>query len=141
MTYTMSKALRAKITSVVPMTVRVGASSGTVMRKKTCISVAPSTRAASSNSGGMPFSAAEVMTMAKPVQTQTAAKIRAKLLTRWSMVQAIGSWRKTAVQTAFTVPVCGAPGGWYEYMNFQITPAATKEIAIGMKIRDLTALS
>ena len=39
------------------------------------------------------------------------------------------------------VPVCGAPTGWYEYMNFQITPRATEEMAIGMKIRDLTTVS
>ena len=64
------------------MTVSVGVSSGTVIRKNNCSSVAPSTRPASSSSGGMPLSAADVMTIAKPVHTQTAAKIKAKLLTR-----------------------------------------------------------
>ena len=95
------------MTSVVPITVSVGASRGTVTRKKTCSSVAPSTRAASSSSGGMPLRAAEVMTMANPVQTHTAAKIRAKLFTRWSISQATGDCWKTDVQMAFSVPVWG----------------------------------
>ena len=39
------------------------------------------------------------------------------------------------------VPVCGSPGGWYSYMKSQIRPRATDEIAIGMKISDLTNCS
>ena len=39
------------------------------------------------------------------------------------------------------MPVWFAPTGWYQYMNFQITPEATDEIAIGMKISDLTTVS
>jgi len=37
------------------------------------------------------------------------------------------------------VPVCGWPGGWYWYMNFQMTPAATSEMAMGTKMAALTA--
>ena len=47
----------------------------------------------------------------------------------------------SATTTALTAPVCGAPGGRKSYMNFQMTPAATKEIAIGRKTMPLATLS
>ena len=52
-----------------------------MMPRKTCHSVAPSTRAASSSSGLMPLSAAEMMTMAKPVHIQAMTTISMKVLT------------------------------------------------------------
>ena len=79
-TYTTSKAFRAKITSVVPTTTMVGIISGNITRLNTVISPAPSTRAASSSSPGMPFNAADRMTIAKPVMPHVAAPISARLL-------------------------------------------------------------
>ena len=52
-----------------------------MIRRKTCHSLAPSTRAASSSSVLMPFRPADRMTIAKPVHIQTPTMIRAKL---WS---------------------------------------------------------
>ena len=43
---------------------------GTVTRRKTCHSVAPSVRAASSTSRGMAARPAAITTIAKPAQTQ-----------------------------------------------------------------------
>ena len=63
------------MTIVVDTTARVGSSSGNMIRRKTCHSVAPSTRAASSSSALMPFSAAERMTIAKPVHIQAMTMI------------------------------------------------------------------
>ena len=60
---------------VVETTAIVGSRSGNVMFRKTCSSVAPSTRAASRSSALMPFKAAERMTMQKPVQIHAATMI------------------------------------------------------------------
>ena len=58
------------MTIVMRTTVSTGASSGTVMRRKTCHSLAPSVRAASSRSRGNAARPAAITTIAKPVQTQ-----------------------------------------------------------------------
>src|SRR5690606_130649 len=42
-----------------------------------------------------------------------------------------------AVMMAFTRPIWTCPGGSYSYIKPQITPAPTKEIAMGMKIMAL----
>ena len=42
---------------------------------------------------------------------------------------------------AFTVPTCGVPAGWNWYMNFQMTPAATNEMAMGRNMAAFTAPS
>ena len=55
---------------VMKTTLRTGASSGTVTRRKTCHSVAPSVRAASSTSRGIAARPAAITTMAKPAQIQ-----------------------------------------------------------------------
>ena len=55
---------------VMKTTLRTGASSGTVTRRNTCSSVAPSVRAASSTSRGIDASPAPITTMAKPAQIQ-----------------------------------------------------------------------
>ena len=60
---------------VVETTARVGHSSGKMIPRKTCHSVAPSTRAASSSSALMPLRAAEMMTMQKPVHIQAMTRI------------------------------------------------------------------
>ena len=57
------------------------------------------------------------------------------------MSQVLGAWWNQLTTMAFSVPVCTASAGWYQYMNFQITASATDEIAIGRKISDLTRLS
>ena len=75
MTYTMSNALSAVMTIVVATTASVGRSSGKMIPRKTCHSFAPSTRAASSSSTLMPLSAAEMMTMQKPVHIQAITTI------------------------------------------------------------------
>ena len=51
-------------------TTSTGASSGTVTLRKTCHSLAPSTRAASSSSRGTPASPAAISTIAKPAHIQ-----------------------------------------------------------------------
>ena len=66
----MSKTLRTLISIVMKTTLRTGASSGTVTRRKTCHSVAPSVRAASSTSRGIAARPAAITTIAKPAQTQ-----------------------------------------------------------------------
>ena len=67
---TMSNTLRTLISIVMKTTVSTGASSGTVMRRKTCHSVAPSVRAASSVSRGIAERPAAITTIAKPAQIQ-----------------------------------------------------------------------
>ena len=86
----MSNALSAVITIVVATTATAGRSSGNVIRRKTCSSLAPSTRAASISSGLMPLSAAERMTMQKPVQIQTATMISAMVFVGASCSQVCG---------------------------------------------------
>ena len=93
MTYTMSNALSAVMTIVVATTAIVGSSSGKTIRRKTCHSFAPSTRAASSSSTLMPLSAAEMMTMQKPVHIQAMTTIRQIVLRlrSWTWSQGDGS--------------------------------------------------
>ena len=67
---TMSNTFRTLISIVMKTTLSTGASSGTVTRRKTCHSVAPSVRAASSTSRGIAASPAAITTIAKPAQTQ-----------------------------------------------------------------------
>ena len=55
---------------VMKTTLSTGASSGTVTRRKTCHSLAPSVRAASSTSRGIAASPAPITTIAKPAQIQ-----------------------------------------------------------------------
>ncbi len=66
----MSKTLSTFISIVMKTTLSTGASSGTVTRRKTCHSVEPSVRAASSTSRGIAARPAPITTMAKPAQTQ-----------------------------------------------------------------------
>ena len=67
----MSKTFKTLISIVMKTTERTGASIGTVMRRKTCHSLAPSVRAASSTSREIAASPAPITTIAKPAQTQT----------------------------------------------------------------------
>ena len=41
----------------------------------------------------------------------------------------------------FVDGICGQPAGLNSYMSFQITPAATKEMAMGRKMKALAAAS
>ena len=66
----MSNTFRTLISIVMKTTLSTGASSGTVTRRKTCHSVAPSVRAASSTSRGIAARPAAITTIAKPAQTQ-----------------------------------------------------------------------
>src|SRR3954453_6312055 len=66
----MSKTLRTLMIMVMKTTLRTGASSGTVTRRKTCHSLAPSVRAASSTSRGIADRPAPITTIAKPAQIQ-----------------------------------------------------------------------
>jgi hypothetical protein len=70
MEMTMSNTLSTLISIVMKTTLRMGASSGTVTRRKTCHSLAPSVRAASSTSRGSEARPAAITTIAKPAQTQ-----------------------------------------------------------------------
>src|SRR5262249_27595768 len=66
----MSNTLRTLISIVTKTTVSTGASSGTVTRRNTCHSLAPSVRAASSTSRGMAASPAAITTIENPAQIQ-----------------------------------------------------------------------
>ena len=70
------------MTIVVATTAIVGSEQRQGDPRKTCHSLAPSTRAASSSSVLMPLSAADRMTIAKPVHIQTTTTIRAIVLSR-----------------------------------------------------------
>ena len=70
---TMSNTLSTLISIVMKTTLSTGASSGTVTRRKTCHSVAPSVRAASSVSLGIAASPATITTIAKRAETQREA--------------------------------------------------------------------
>jgi hypothetical protein len=72
-TRTRSKIFNTMMTSVTSTTLMTGARSGTVTRRKTCPSLAPSTRAASSTSRGMAARPAAMITIANPVQIHTYA--------------------------------------------------------------------
>ncbi|CAM5697520.1 hypothetical protein SHIRM173S_02156 [Streptomyces hirsutus] len=67
---TRSNTLSTLIIRVTVTTASTGASRGTVIRRNTCHSLAPSTRAASSSSRGMPASPAAISTIAKPAHIQ-----------------------------------------------------------------------
>lgn len=67
---TRSKIFSTLIISVTMTTASTGASSGTVIRRKTCHSVAPSTRAASMSSRGTLASPAAISTIANPAHIQ-----------------------------------------------------------------------
>src|SRR5215207_6105542 len=67
---TMSNTLSTLMRSVMNTTESTGARSGTVTRRKTCHSVAPSVRAASRTSRGIAARPAAMTTMAKPAQIQ-----------------------------------------------------------------------
>ena len=66
----MSNTFRTLISIVTNTTESTGASIGTVTRRKTCHSVAPSVRAASSTSREIAARPAAITTIAKPAQTQ-----------------------------------------------------------------------
>lgn len=67
---TMSKTLRTLMSIVMNTTVSTGARRGTVTRRKTCHSLPPSVRAASSTSRGIAARPAAMTTMANPAQIQ-----------------------------------------------------------------------
>src|SRR5579859_6263797 len=108
----MSKAFNAKIIIVVVTTASVLLIAGTVTNQNTCQSVAPSTSAASTISLGMPLSAAERMTVQKPVHTQTPTAMSARLFQGPLIIQASG-WKPgiSATRIAFSNPVWETPGG------------------------------
>ena len=76
----MSNTFSTLINIVMKTTVSTGASSGTVTRRKTCNSVAPSVRAASSVSRGIAARPAAITTIAKPAHTQMYAMISAGVI-------------------------------------------------------------
>src|SRR2546423_4665342 len=111
------------MTSVVPTTTTVGIIKGKITRRKIVISPAPSTRAASKRSAGMPFKAADRITMAKPVIPQVAAAMIAKLSTlgaRHPIRRVLGEDTKDA----FHVPVLGAARRRVPYNKFPVQPKA-----------------
>ena len=106
-----SKIFSTLMTMVVVTTTTVGQMDGRLTRQNTCHSLAPSTRAASSSSFGMPLYAADKMTMQKPVQIQTPTAMSAKLLIHGrSTSQPTGS-PPSATTMALSRPICGSPAG------------------------------
>src|SRR4051794_11983826 len=78
-TNTMSKTFIAVMTMYVVTTTTVGVMLGTMMRRNTWNSDAPSMRAASMISSGIALIAADNTTMAKPVWIQTMITISSRL--------------------------------------------------------------
>ena len=107
--------------------------------RKTCHSFAPSTRAASSSSALMPLSAADRMTIAKPVHIQVIDDDQQdRVEGQRARSAATGPGRRPkAASDAVEGPGLRRPGGSYAYMNRQITPAATMLMASGRKMTDL----
>ncbi len=75
----MSKTFHTVMTVVVHTTTTVDEIEGRTIRRNACHSVAPSIRAASSNSSGTDLIADERMTMQKPVCSQIRMTIRYRL--------------------------------------------------------------
>ena len=109
----MSKAFSAVMMIVVDTTASVGSRSGKMIPLKTCHSVAPSTRAASSSSTLMPLRAAEMITMQKPVQIQVVTRT-SRIVLKLKPLSVSHGWgpMPTDVTAALRVPVWGVPGGW-----------------------------
>ena len=125
---------------VVATTTMVELIIGMVILRKISHSLAPSTRAASVISLGIPFRPADRMTIAKPVHIQMPTQMSAGVLVNLFTSQGIGC-PPSPTTMASRVPVCGWPAGWKSYISFQMMPAATNEIAKGIKISPLTATS
>src|SRR3954454_22057701 len=89
------------------VTIEIGRLSiGSMIRRKMFHSPAPSTRADKMISVGMPFSAAESNTIAKPVEAQTYAMMIA-YLTVFDWPSQETGFPPKAWMTAFTVPMSG----------------------------------
>src|SRR5579859_1244628 len=136
----MSKIFRRLMTIVVATTTIVGMIIGMVTRRKIASSLAPSTRAASRMSAGMLLSAAERITMQNPVQIHTYTRINAILFPGELMSHACGGM-PNRVMMALSSPLCVCHLAAKSYMRFQMTPAPTNEMAIGMKIAAFAMLS
>src|SRR5262245_16950579 len=95
---------------------------GTMIRKKSWLSVAPSRRAASMISVETPLIAAERTTIAKPVWSQIRITISAKMLIGFVVKNGI-AWPPNPVITAFSSPIWGWPAGSHAYMKPQMTDA------------------
>ena len=93
--------------SVVVITAIVGSSSGNTIRRKTCSSVAPSTRAASINSVLMPLRPADRITIAKPVCIHAPTTIREKLFRPVVVSHGTASPPK-ATMPALRIPMFGS---------------------------------
>lgn len=101
MIITKSKTFRTVTIMVVTTTMMVGQINRTLIRQNTCHGVAPSIRAASRISVSRARSAADRITMQKPVQIHTAAAISAKFAKSTRPSQAMGS-------NPDQMPVCAA---------------------------------
>ncbi len=80
---------------------------GTITRQKICVSVAPSTRAASSTSVLMPLMAAERMTVANPTEPQIPTAISAQFTVAGLPKTETGP-APTMPRRAFRRPVSGS---------------------------------
>jgi len=105
---TMSKTFSTRIVIVVHTTAIVPQIWGIMMNRKSCQPLAPSMTAASIVSSGMPRSAAERITIAKPVWIQTRITIRKKLFQKGRVIHASGEPPK-ACTMAFKRPIWVEP--------------------------------
>ncbi len=136
MVRTMSKIFRVPIEMVTMTTTSAGRMLGMVTRQNICHGVTPSMRAASTMSAGMALIAADSTTMAKPAWIHTITAIRNSVFQGPSSSHCCGV-PPNATTSWFSRPICSAPSCRYSYTNFQMMPAPTNEMAIGMKISDL----
>ena len=106
----MSKTLSTTSVIVVQTTTMVGMICGTLILKKICVGLAPSMIAASMVSSGMPRSAADRITMAKPVWIQTSTIISRKLFHGMIVSHCCGA-PPIDPQSALSTPIWSVPSG------------------------------
>ena len=109
---TMSNTFSTRMVMVVHTTAIVPQICGTMIFQKIWNGLAPSMTAASSVSSGMPRSAADRITMAKPVWIQIRMTIRKKLFQNGREIHTCGS-PPSPVTMAFRRPICVWPSPRY----------------------------
>ena len=110
MVRTMSKIFSVMIMMVVSTTTSVLRIIGMVTRKSSLLPRAPSTRAASTMSAGIPLIAAASTTMAKPVCVHTMITMSRKVFSGMLSSQFGGCDQPNAIATWLSRPICGCDG-------------------------------
>src|SRR5699024_9690027 len=135
-----SKIFNVAMEIVVSTTTREGRMLGTVICRNICHPLTPSSLAASMMSSGTALIAADNTTIANPAWIQIITAMRKTVFHGESCRNRTGS-KPRRVSRALSTPICTLLPPRYSYTNFQMIPAPTKEIAIGMNNRVLATFS